>query len=133
MSERSIDFSLCRRSTDFSLFTGVWTFCFPNHLVFQSPDNPEGVASLSPGLLYSATLGDGVEPRTSLVVGPNPERGCVMSYRFTECRHGSLHIILGTPGPQPRWVGKQRDPSSQGSRVQQPWASRRNPFGVVGP
>ena len=36
-------------------------------------ENPEGVSSLSPGLLYSATLGDRVEPRTSLVIGPNPK------------------------------------------------------------
>ena len=95
-------------------------------------DNPEGVASLSPGLLYSATLGDGVEWRTSLVIDPNPEG--VASCRMN-C-HGAARFViyrLGEQGHNPVGVGKQRDPPPQGSRVQQPWASRRNPFGVVPP
>ena len=54
-----------------SIHRGVWTLDILVSQPLGFPmDNPEGVASLSPGLLYSATLGEGVQPRTSLVVGP---------------------------------------------------------------
>ena len=89
--------------------------------------------SLSPELLYSATLGDGVEPRTSLVIGPNPEG--VASCRI-DLHSGATFVVdssLEHQGHNPVGVGKQRDPASQGSRVQQPWALSRNPFGVVPP
>ena len=71
-------------------------------------DNPEGVASLSPGLLYSATLGDGVEPRTSLVIGPNPEG-------VASCRidlHSGATLVVDRP-----WSTRATTPLGLGSNA----------------
>src|SRR5260370_27242207 len=61
--------------------------------------------------------------------------GCLLEWSANQSimKWVPLYSSLGHQGHNPVGVGKQRDPPSQGSRVQQPWASRRNPFGVVGP
>ncbi len=91
---------------------------------------PEGDLPSSPGLLYSATLGKTASelPNPTEVVAnlrrvPNrdefvPNRSRLLSSRFRrEVR------------PQPRWGWGTRRQLSQGSRVQQPWAGGRIPFG----
>ena len=76
---------------------------------------PNGVESSSPGMLaLRAALGYGERMQ---VLGL-PQRGCVRPHRWTQPRWGRPSVntcVLGTQG------------SSQG---EQPWAGRRNTFGV---
>ena len=88
--------------------------------------NPKGVASFSPGLPYSATLGDGAAEE--LVIA-NLEGVAVCNSKVTQRGHVSSFIILARE-TQPLRGWTYRNPRSQGSRVRQPWADGRNPFGV---
>src|SRR5262249_20943636 len=76
----------------------------------QRVPNPEGVASSSPALPNAATLGKAAK-------GPQPRRGCGRAARFR----------IRTQPLQGRDLFL---PCTQGSRRRQPWAGRRNPFGV---
>src|SRR5438046_6821733 len=98
---------------------GLPTSCLPNYL--ECPDNPKGVASQSPGLLYSATLGDGACRGRVQSVDANPERvAALISIKPVPPR--SLFISLLPEGPQPRRGWTHRSPPSQGTRVRQPRA-----------
>jgi hypothetical protein len=92
---------------------------------------PEGDPSSSPGLLYSATLGKmGV---------PQPQRGCgeassrkrMNSIIENHSRQTDPDWVRGEDWPQPRWGWELGRRLSQGSRVQQPWAGGRIPFGEI--
>ncbi len=78
---------------------------------------PKGVASLSPGLLYSATLGDGAAPEPELVVGRNPDGVAAYGSSYT----APPRFVVHRPGRQTRSpAGVGTNPESQGSRVRQP-------------
>ena len=83
--------------------------------------NPEGVASFSPGLPYSATLGNVGAPRTS--------RSFSTSKRLRPSPR-TLLVVLAASAATPSGLGAIALRPSQGSRVRQPWAVGRNPFGI---
>jgi len=89
-----------------------------------STDNPEGVACLGPGLPYSATLGHGVEPRTSLVIGPNPEG--VASCRIN--LHGAATFVVYRP-----WSTRATTPLGLGSNaIRRPKVAEYSNLGLRG-
>ena len=90
--------------------------------------NPNGVASSSPGLPYSATLGDGAAAEAELVVAGNPEG--VAAYGSRHTAPPRFALVLCAKGATPLGFGTLYNPASQGSRVQQSWALRCNPVGI---
>ena len=91
--------------------------------------NPEGVTSFSPGLPYSATLGDGTRAEAESIVGANPEGVAANGNRYTASPPFVVHHSW-RERHNPVGVGTRRDSASQGSRVRQPWAVRCNPVGI---
>src|SRR5262249_37622601 len=99
-------------------------------------DNPEGVASSSPGLPSAATLGQiGQFPATLKGLRPKSRIAWPSATPSGLGKPTALYpgeprtATLGwTTQPLQGWGSLRR--FTQGSRRRQPWAGRRNPFGV---
>ena len=94
----------------------------PRGWLYGTPATPKGVASFSPGLLYSATLG-AVASGQSLSATPKEV------VAIGALKHISF-IVCGARDATPFGVGLFSPRVSQGSRVRQPWAVRCNPVGI---
>ena len=92
---------------------------------------PEGDPSSSPGLLYSATLGKAAASSPT-PIGVVAKRQCGDGPGPFDCL-ASLLLMAPSCGAlaQPRWGWEECQPSTQGSRVQQPWAGGLNHFVVA--
>ncbi|SRR6266404_848610 len=104
--------------------------------VLRIEDNPSGIASQSPGLLYSATwdIGSGGH---SIASGPNPNGVVPLAPRMMNNQTWRRRVTANVR-PQPLQGCRNsrldiRAMVTQGSRVQQLWAVGCNPFGVTIP
>ena len=93
------------------------------------------VAAQSPRLLYSATLGNSSDdPRNpNGVVAALHMKGVLNSINDNDSRQSDPAgwVYATNVGRNPVGVGELGAVFSQGSRVQQPWAGGRIPFGEM--
>ncbi len=88
----------------------------------------KGVASLSPGLRYSATLGMVPRKRIAGRLMATPRGLRLQCPLHNAARFGCSSFE--SPGATPLGLGRAQS-LSQGSRVRQPWAVRCNPVGIA--